>query len=268
MDELSIGRWADAYARAWEQADADAVVELFTPDASYRSLIFDEPHLGRDAIRAYWGRATASQSDVRVWLGNPLVDGNRAALEWWTVLKEEKGEVTLPGCLLLEFEAGRCARLNEYWHLEHTAVYPYEGWGRIAEGDTQATKAGAARWISAWKKGWEALDPDPIVAVYEPDALHRSAPLRHPEAGGIAGYLDRCFPDERNVRSRFGVWAASGAHALTVYTATLNDASEGGEVTIAGCDMLRFSDKGLCAEQRDYWNLSLGRLPDGHAWPA
>ncbi len=122
MDDLSIGRWASAYAGAWERADADAVVELFTPDASYRSLIFDEPHSGRDAIHAYWERATASQSDVRVWMGSPLVDGNRAALEWWTVLKEEEGEVTLPGCLLLEFEAGRCARLNEYWHLEQTAA--------------------------------------------------------------------------------------------------------------------------------------------------
>lgn len=80
VDERSLNRWADAYARAWEQADADAVVELFTPDASYRSSIFDEPHSGPDGIRAYWERATSSQSNVRVWMGDPLVDGDRSAL--------------------------------------------------------------------------------------------------------------------------------------------------------------------------------------------
>jgi len=267
VDERSLSRWADAYARAWEQADADAVAELFTPDASYRSSIFDEPHSGTDAIRAYWERATSSQSNVRVWMGDPLVDGDRAALEWWTVMKDDEDDVTLPGCLLLDFDGERCARLSEYWHLEQAAVQPHEGWGLLTEGNTETTRAGAARWISAWKEGWEALDPSAIVAAYGPDAVHRSAPLRDPEAGGVAGYLDRCFPDESDVQSRFDVWAASGAQALTIYVATLNDESLGGNVTIAGCDMLRFSDAGLCVEQRDYWNVSLGWVPDGHAWP-
>ncbi|MBA3430671.1 MAG: nuclear transport factor 2 family protein [Actinobacteria bacterium] len=266
MDERSLRRWADAYAKAWEQGDADAVVELFTPDASYRSLIFDDPHSGADGIRAYWERATATQSSVRVWMGDPLVDGDRAALEWWAVMVDDS-VITLPGCLLLDFDADRCARLNEYWHVESAIVQPYEGWGRVAEGDTETTRAAAAQWTRAWKQGWEALDPSPIVAAYEPDAVHRSAPLRDPEAGGIAGYLDRCFPDEGNVKARFGVWAVSGANALTVYKATLNDESEGGEVTIAGCDMLRFSDEGLCVEQRDYWNAAPGWAPDDRSWP-
>lgn len=267
MNERSLRRWAGAYANAWERADSDAVVELFTPDASYRSSIFDEPHSGADGIRAYWERATRTQSNARVWMGDPLVEGDRAALEWWTIMKDDESDITLPGCLLLEFDGDRCAHLNEYWHLEQVVAQPYEGWGLLTEGDTASTKAGAARWIGAWKEGWEALDPDPIVAAYEPNVVHRSAPLREPEEGGIAGYLDRCFPDESNVKARFGIWAASGTQALTVYVATLNDDSLGGEVTIAGCDMLRFSDMGLCVEQRDYWNASLGWVPDGHAWP-
>lgn len=49
---------------------------------------------------------------------------------------------------------------------------------------------------------------------------------------------------------------------------TLNDSAEGGDVTIAGCDMLRFDDHGLCIEQRDYWNVASGRLPDGEGWPS
>lgn len=270
MDERSVRQWGKAYGEAWERADSDAVVALFTPNASYRSLIFDEPHLGTDGIRAYWERATATQGDVRVFMGDPVVDEERAAIEWWTVMREEgEGWITLPGCLLLEFEGDRCARLNEYWHLEHAAIEPYEGWGHIeGGGDTATTRAAAERWMRAWQEGWEALDATPIVAAYDADAVHRSSPLRAPESGGVAGYLGRCFPDESDVTSRFGVWAVSGSYALTVYNAALNDRAEGGGVTIAGCDVLRFSDEGLCVEQRDYWNIFPGRLPNHLAWPA
>ncbi|MGH2827455.1 MAG: nuclear transport factor 2 family protein [Actinomycetota bacterium] len=187
MDTRSAGGWADAYARAWERRDPDAAAELFTPDAAYRSLIFDEPHIGNAAIRAYWRRATSTQRDVRVRIGAPLVDGERAAIEWWTVVSDdEDGRVTLPGCLLLEFEGERCARLNEYWHSEPGAAEPYEGWGRITGGETERTRDAAARWIRGWKTGWEALDPAPIVATYSPGAIHRSMPLRPNRAGSQA----------------------------------------------------------------------------------
>jgi hypothetical protein len=47
-------QWIERYRRAWETADADEeVVDLFTPDASYRSSIFREPFLGSDAVRQY-----------------------------------------------------------------------------------------------------------------------------------------------------------------------------------------------------------------------
>ena len=268
MDTQSVAGWAESYARAWEERDPDAAAGLFAPDAAYRSLIFKEAHTGSAAIRAYWQRVTSTQSDVRVRMGTPLVDGERAAIEWWTVMSDEdEGRVTLPGCLLLEFDGERCARLNEYWHSKQGAAEPYEGWGRITGGDTELTRAATTGWIRGWKTGWEALDRAPIVAAYAPGAIHRSTPLRAPEQGGVAGYLARCFPDESEVSSRFEVWAASGAQALTVYVATLNDTAEGGDVTIAGCDMLRFDDDGLCTEQRDYWNVTSGRVPDGEGWP-
>jgi hypothetical protein len=44
-------QWIERYWRAWETADADEVVDLFTPNASYRSGVFREPFLGSDAIR-------------------------------------------------------------------------------------------------------------------------------------------------------------------------------------------------------------------------
>jgi hypothetical protein len=60
----------------------------------------------------------------------PFVDGGRVAVEWWTTMVDEGEAVTLPGCLLLHFEAdGRCSDLREYWHLEPGTYEPFAGWG-------------------------------------------------------------------------------------------------------------------------------------------
>jgi uncharacterized protein (TIGR02246 family) len=130
MDGSTLDRWVETYGRAWETGDADLVLSLFTEDATYRSLIFDPPHHGHDGIRAYWQRVTSQQSEVRVRMGRPVADGDRVAVEWWTTMRADGDELTLPGCLLLRFAPdGRCEALREYWH--HTAgrLDPPAGWG-------------------------------------------------------------------------------------------------------------------------------------------
>jgi hypothetical protein len=44
---VTADQWIERYRRTWETVDADEVVDLFTPDASYRSSVF------RDAFIAY-----------------------------------------------------------------------------------------------------------------------------------------------------------------------------------------------------------------------
>ena len=46
---MRLDEWIERYRRAWEEADAEAVGELFTDDAAYRSNPFAEPHRGRDS---------------------------------------------------------------------------------------------------------------------------------------------------------------------------------------------------------------------------
>jgi hypothetical protein len=128
---VEISKWIEGYRTAWEQSDDASVAELFTEGASYRSNIFEEPHVGRDAIRAYWSHATRTQSDISVQMGTPFVDGHRLAVEFWTTMRNEGDEVTLPGCLLLEFdEDGVCSSLREYWQLEYGERHPPHEWGR------------------------------------------------------------------------------------------------------------------------------------------
>jgi hypothetical protein len=57
--------------------------------------------------------------------------GNRVVVEWWASMRDDGGEVTLPGCLLLRFRTGgRCQELREYWHREEGRRDPPDGWGR------------------------------------------------------------------------------------------------------------------------------------------
>lgn len=130
MARIGVDEWLERYRRAWETADADAVIELFTEDASYRSNIFGAAHVGHEAIHAYWRQATATQEAVQVRVGRPFVDDDRVAAEWWTTMADEGSEITLPGCLLLRFgRDGRCQDLREYWQVENGRLEPPATWG-------------------------------------------------------------------------------------------------------------------------------------------
>jgi hypothetical protein len=126
---MDLAGWIDGYRRAWEEADTDLVLTLFTEEATYRSNPFEEPHRGHEGIRAYWDGVTSQQRGARVRMGRPFRDGARASVEWWTTMESHGEEVTLPGCLLLRFEAdGRCSDLREYWNITGGRVEPFEGW--------------------------------------------------------------------------------------------------------------------------------------------
>jgi ketosteroid isomerase-like protein len=128
---VNVPEWIAAYARAWEAGDAEAAAALFTPDAVYRSHPCREPHVGSDGIRDYWARATSTQEETEVRFGRPVVEGDRAAVEWWTVMRDEGEWIALPGCLVLRFAAdGRCEELREYWHVEEGRRDAPPGWGR------------------------------------------------------------------------------------------------------------------------------------------
>lgn len=127
----TLAEWIEGYRVAWERRDPDAVAELFTPDATYRSNIVEQAHQGRDGIRAYWQAATGPQADVRVRMGRPFADGTRIAVEFWTDMKVDGEAATLPGCLLLDFtDQWRCWRLREYWHYLPGKHQPPAEWGQ------------------------------------------------------------------------------------------------------------------------------------------
>lgn len=128
---MMLAVWLDSYARAWEECDPNAVVPLFSEHSVYRSHRFGEPHAGRVGIGEYWRAATDPQQDVRVRFGEPVVDGPRVAVEWWTTATRDGKPWTAAGCLFLRFDsAGLCEELRECWHTAEGTLAPPDSWGR------------------------------------------------------------------------------------------------------------------------------------------
>lgn len=130
VDKERVREWAEDYRLAWENADSDAVAKLFTEDASYRERIYDEPYLNRAGVIDYWNSVTSDQSQAKVRMGEPFVDGSKTWVEFWTNMNYDGSPVTLAGCLLLTFDdQGLCSDLREYWIMTEGTHLPPQGWG-------------------------------------------------------------------------------------------------------------------------------------------
>ena len=117
MDEEAAARaWIEGWTRGWEAGDADAIGALYAADAVYRSHPFREPER---SARDYAVRAFSDEELVECRFGDPVVDGDRAAVEYWAVLEAEGEEETLAGVALLHFGPdGRVVEQRDYWAMK------------------------------------------------------------------------------------------------------------------------------------------------------
>ena len=122
----------------------------------------------------------------------------------------------------------------------------------------------ARRWASAWKEGWESLDPEPVVALYAMNALLSTEPFREPYRGrdGVREYVTQALGEEEDPRLWTSDPIVDGDRASISWWASLRE--DGADATLAGTSILRFDADGLVVEQWDAWNqLPLRRDPPG-----
>ena len=123
--------WAEGYERAWRALDPEAAAALYADDAIDSVAPFRPPNRGRGEVLEYTRRVFGEESQHEVWFGEPIGDGDRAAVEWWATYVEEGREVTLAGCTMIRFgEDGLVAEARNYWHEEEGRRPPPAGWGR------------------------------------------------------------------------------------------------------------------------------------------
>jgi hypothetical protein len=133
MDTEAAARaWADAWERCWRALDAELLQPVYTPDAVHRSHPFREP--GNPIEYARWALGE-EEGEPEVWVGDPIVAGDRAAIEWWAVVIENGKLISLAGTSIIRFdEDGRAIEQNDYWGQAEGRTPPFPGWGQTPSG--------------------------------------------------------------------------------------------------------------------------------------
>jgi hypothetical protein len=95
----------------------------------YRSLAFRQPDFGPVVVCRYLGENFMIEENVECWFGQPMVSGDRAAVEWWASWVERGQDLTFAGVTLLRFnDPGKIADHRDYVsHVERREA-PCAGW--------------------------------------------------------------------------------------------------------------------------------------------
>ncbi len=117
----ALAAWLVAYGDAWESTDSEKAAALFAEDSSYQVTPYEQPHIGRNAIREYWASVTADQSNVQFEFQTLGITGNTGIAHWSAEFDVVSAgiHISLDGIFILAFdESGKCQRLREWWHSE------------------------------------------------------------------------------------------------------------------------------------------------------
>ena len=117
MDTAAAARaWVEAWERAWPAGDVEALAPVYAEDA----VFYSHPFRDREAPHDYVTWAFAEQQSAVCRFGEPIVEGDRAAVDWWAVMTAPDGtEETIAGTSLLRFrDDGRVLEQRDVWALE------------------------------------------------------------------------------------------------------------------------------------------------------
>ncbi len=100
--DVAARRWAETWAQGWPVADLSAIASLYSSEA----IFYSHPFRERQSPSEYVESAFADQSEAECRFGEPVVSGDRAAVDWWGVITSRDGSVeTVAGTSLLRFDA-------------------------------------------------------------------------------------------------------------------------------------------------------------------
>src|SRR5262245_26499546 len=131
LDHAHVQAWLDRYLAAWKSYDRDEIADLFSEDADYRYVPWDEPEQGRATIVEDWitpAGDPARKDKEGTYDGEYapyIVEGNRAVAIGKSYYYADATRASVIrmywNCWLLEFDDdGRCRSFTEYYMQQKT----------------------------------------------------------------------------------------------------------------------------------------------------
>lgn len=122
--------WARTWRKGWNKRDTDALLALYADDVSYWAEPFREPYVGRERLREYFVEAFTVEHSINSRFGEPIVDGDRAAVAWWGTMVEEGNPTTIVGISMLRFnDQGLVVEQWDGWNQADKMRPRPDGWG-------------------------------------------------------------------------------------------------------------------------------------------
>jgi catechol 2,3-dioxygenase-like lactoylglutathione lyase family enzyme len=105
--------WVEGWSRAWPIGDTETVAALYADGATFHSHPFREHQEPREY--AEWAFREQAHAECR--FGMPVVSRDRAAVDWWAVIRLRDGaDETVAGTSLLRFDTdGRVVDQRDAW---------------------------------------------------------------------------------------------------------------------------------------------------------
>lgn len=121
-------------------------------------------------------------------------------------------------------------------------------------------------WAESYRVAWETADSEAAASLFTEDASYRSNIYEEPhrERSGVVDYWNGVTAAQSEMSVRMGTPVVDGARADVEFWTTMTIAGE--PVTLAGCLLLRFAENNLCADLREYWNLTEGTHSPPTGW--
>ena len=109
----AANRWRETWERGWRAHEPAEILALYVEGAYFQSHPFRDPQAPRDYIVP----TLAEEESAECEFGEPVVDGDRAAVEWHAETKlKDGGSERLAGLSLLRFDdAGLVIEQRDFW---------------------------------------------------------------------------------------------------------------------------------------------------------
>lgn len=112
----------EQYLKALNTQNLDAIVALYAPDATVEDPVGTPLHSGREAIRAFYTRATSIKLTAKS-LGDTRCAGDFAAFLFSITLPSEHGPMCIEVIDTFKFNSeGKITEMKAYWDEKNTTL--------------------------------------------------------------------------------------------------------------------------------------------------